>query len=62
MRPVWRPSSIISSSACASSLAELALVHRGDQVGEPSAPLLVVHEREHGLRLAERDLGRVAGA
>ncbi len=33
---------------------------RGDQVGEPRAALLVLHHREHGLRLPERDLGRLA--
>src|SRR5258705_7115959 len=39
-------------------LLELALLDGGDQIGEPAAPLCVLHEREHGLRLAERDLGR----
>src|SRR4051812_12861010 len=41
-------------------VAELAVLDRGDEVGKPAATLPVVDEREHRLRLAERDLGRVA--
>src|SRR5204862_3154526 len=41
-------------------VAELALVDRRDERREPPAPLVVLDEREHGLRLAERDLARLA--
>src|SRR5581483_9037679 len=43
------------------ALAEDALVDCGDEVGEPQAPALVLHHREHGLCLGARDLGRLAG-
>src|SRR5438128_5829843 len=41
-------------------VVELAVLDGGDEVGEPAAPLPVVHEGEHRLRLAERDLRRFA--
>jgi hypothetical protein len=41
-------------------VVELTALDRRDEIGQPAATLLVLDEREHGLRLAEGDLGRVA--
>src|SRR5207253_10343426 len=38
--------------------AELSLLDRGDEIGEPASSLGVLHERQNGLRLAQGDLGR----
>jgi hypothetical protein len=34
-------------------------LHGRDEVGKAAATLTVVHEREDGLRFAQRDLGRI---
>src|SRR5581483_6738944 len=41
-------------------LAQLALLDRGDEIGEPPPALRLLDEREHRLRLAQRDLGRLS--
>src|SRR5205085_11834576 len=39
---------------------DLAVLDRGDEVGELPPPLLVLHHREHGTRLGRGDLGGLA--
>ncbi len=37
-----------------------AVLDRGDQVGQPAAPVFVLHHGEHGRGLGQRDLARLA--
>ena len=41
---------------------DLAAVDRGDDVGQAAAARLVLHHREHRLRLGAGDLGRLAAS
>ena len=60
MRPVCSPSSSTDSSSSRRCLVDLAVVDIRDELGEPRAHLVVLRQRQHGLRLRERNLARLA--